>query len=115
MRCAAFLLLLALVAGAQQLEFLNQKAAGKVARDAQGNWVFAEVSAGDVRVRKISADRTQTIYDITTGGSALEEVDALRVDDVGSAYVIGRTASKDFPVTANALPLPQSGVAGSFF
>jgi uncharacterized protein (TIGR03437 family) len=102
MRSLALTLLLAIGAHAQQLEFLNQKTSGKAARDSLGNWIFAEPSNDDIRIRKLSADLTRTLYDVTTGGSDRDGVLALQVDPDGNAYVVGSTAFKDFPITANA-------------
>ncbi len=106
----AGLLAVASLAG-QQLEFINQKVGGKAARDAQGNWIFAEAANPGIRLRKLSADRTQTVFDKVTGGSGVTGISALQVDGEGNAYLLGVTTSSDFPTTANA---PWPSYNGSF-
>jgi uncharacterized protein (TIGR03437 family) len=116
MRLWGLLIVSLFCAHAQQLEFLNQKTAGRAVRDSQGNWIFAEPFNGDIRIRKTSPDFTQTVFDITTGGSARDDIAALQVDSNGNAYVIGVTASTDFPTTPNALyPAAGDSLGRSYF
>jgi hypothetical protein len=62
-------------------------------------------------VAEISADGSSVIYSTYLGGAGPETVQGIGVDSVGDTYVVGGTASSDFPTTAGAA-FPTSG--GSF-
>ncbi|HTS36329.1 MAG TPA: choice-of-anchor D domain-containing protein [Candidatus Solibacter sp.] len=53
---------------------------------------------------------TQLIYSTYLGGNAVDVAFVMAVDSVGNSYIIGRTYSKNFPVTPGAL---QSTLKGS--
>jgi uncharacterized protein (TIGR03437 family) len=61
-------------------------------------------------VSKLNPSGTALIYSTYLGGSSQETAYGLSVDSSGNAYVVGQTASKDFPTTAGALQtsLPAS-------
>src|ERR1700690_931821 len=44
----------------------------------------------------------QLVYGTYLGGRDKDGVAAIAVDSIGNAYVVGRTPSPDFPVTAGA-------------
>lgn len=67
-------------------------------------------SAGDVFVTKWDPTGTQVLYSTYLGGSGADSATGLAVDAAGNAYVLGITASTNFPVTANAL---QKNLVGS--
>ena len=54
-------------------------------------------------IAKLSADGSQLVYSTFFGGSSLEDINALVLDDLGRAYVAGATASDDMPTTADAI------------
>lgn len=64
---------------------------------------------GEVYVAKLSPDLSQVFWSTYLGGSSYHSVSGLTVDAAGNAYVVGTTASTDFPVTAGALE--SSGTA----
>lgn len=59
-------------------------------------------SFGDAFVAKLSADGRSLIYSTYIGGSRGDVARAIAVDASGDAYIVGDTASDNFP-TANAL------------
>ncbi len=67
-------------------------------------------------VTKLSADGTRLVYSTyLSGKSGLEAGGAITVDSSGVAYLLGRTGSDDFPVTADAFQkncVAQYGVFG---
>src|SRR5689334_11280372 len=70
---------------AQQMEFLNQRSTGLVARDPGGNWIFAEKG----RLRKLSADFSQTRFDIA---APTDTPLAAKSDADGNTYVLTATS-----------------------
>ncbi len=54
-------------------------------------------------VSKLNPSGTALIYSTYLGGSTQETAYGLSVDSSGNAYVVGQTASKDFPTTTGAL------------
>ena len=67
-------------------------------------------------VTKISADGTQLIYSTyLSGGGGYEQGTSIAVDSAGIAYLLGATASNDFPVTSDAFQkLCQPGQSPGF-
>jgi uncharacterized protein (TIGR03437 family) len=61
-------------------------------------------------ISKMNPSGTALIYSTYLGGSTLETAYGLSVDSSGNTYVVGQTASKDFPTTAGSLQtsLPAS-------
>ncbi len=57
---------------------------------------------GDAFVMKLDPHGSAFVYSTYLGGSSFETAEAIAVDGMGNAYVVGRTASADFP-TANAM------------
>ena len=53
-------------------------------------------------VTKLNPAGTAFVYSTFLGGTALDTIRAIAVDSAGSAYVVGRTQSADFPVTSAA-------------
>jgi photosystem II stability/assembly factor-like uncharacterized protein len=68
------------------------------------------ITCADAFVSKLNAAGSALIYSTYLGGSGYDRVDALALDGAGNLYVAGETASRDFPVTAEALqPTYHSG------
>ena len=65
---------------------------------------------GDAFVTKLNAAGNGLVYSTYLGGSDGEDGLGIAVDTNGSAYILGSTASTDFPVTMGAF---QSGLAGA--
>ena len=65
----------------------------------------------DAFVAKLAVDGSTLEYSTFLGGSGGDDARDVDVDDLGSAYVTGRTGSFDFPITNQAL---QPQIAGSF-
>lgn len=102
-----------------------------VATDAQGNIYLTGSTQGsfpgqivgkggnyDVFVTKIDRISSRILYSVRVGGvkqfadqfsTPREEGLGIAVDRFGNAYVVGRTASRDFPTTPNALQMTASG------
>jgi hypothetical protein len=55
----------------------------------------------DAFITKINPSGSSLLYSTYFGGSANDYGSAIAVDDVGSVHIIGKTASPDFPTTAN--------------
>lgn len=73
------------------------------------------VSGGqsDAFVVKLSADGKSLMYATYLGGSLDDFANSIAVDSTGAAYVLGSTASTDFPVTANAFQKSLNGTGNS--
>ena len=67
-------------------------------------------SAGDAFITKWDPTGTQILYSTYLGGSGGDAATGIVVDSTGSAYVVGYTASANFPVTAGAF---QTSLADS--
>ena len=65
----------------------------------------------DAFVAKLDASGTELIYATYLGGKSSDNGNDLAVDEAGNAYVVGDTASSDFPVTADALQPTLAGHA----
>jgi uncharacterized protein (TIGR03437 family) len=63
----------------------------------------------DVFVAKLNGDGTALEYSTYLGGRLSDEAWRIRVDSSGKAYVVGYTASADFPRTPNAYQLVYGG------
>ncbi|MFZ3216588.1 MAG: SBBP repeat-containing protein [Candidatus Acidiferrales bacterium] len=57
---------------------------------------------GDAFVTKINAAGSAIVYSTYLGGSYVQQANGVAVDSAGNAYVVGQTASSDFPVTQGA-------------
>jgi uncharacterized protein (TIGR03437 family) len=64
---------------------------------------------GDTFVVKLSAAGDALDYATLVGGTEGEGANGIALDPAGNAYVVGATASKDFPVTKGALPITPGG------
>jgi len=62
-----------------------------------------------VFVAKLNSAGTQILYLTYLGGSKTEQASGIAVDAAGSAYVVGTTESRDFPVTPGALQTSFGG------
>ena len=100
---------------------------GRLDIDAAGNVVVAgitssfnfpttvgafDTSYGGVQddfVSKLSADGSTLLFSGFLGGSAVEWVGAPAVDAAGNIYVLGYTASSNFPITPDALQTVHGG------
>ena len=67
---------------------------------------------GDGFVTKINRDATSLVYSTYLGGSDGDFVNGIALDALGNAYLVGGTASANFPVTANAIQ-PKIGGCSS--
>lgn len=70
---------------------------------------------GDGFVVKISNDGSTMLYFTYLGGSDVDKVAAIAVDNNGLAYLTGDTSSQDFPVTFNAFQTIYGGPAADAF
>jgi hypothetical protein len=73
----------------------------------------------DAFVTKLSAGGSSRIYSTYLGGNggaggSPEQVNAIRVDSEGAAYVAGATTSTDFPVTPGAFQSVYNGAQDAF-
>lgn len=57
---------------------------------------------GDAFVTKINAAGTAILYSTYLGGNFTQQANGVAVDSAGNAYVVGQTASNDFPITQGA-------------
>jgi hypothetical protein len=65
-----------------------------------------------VFVTKLDPTGSSLVYSAVFGGSDYDEADGIAVDASGSAYIAGRTRSRDFPTTPAAFQIaPGSGRA----
>ncbi|MCG6550885.1 MAG: SBBP repeat-containing protein, partial [Candidatus Magnetominusculus sp. LBB02] len=67
--------------------------------------------SGNGFITKLNATGTALVYSTFLGGSTADNCRGIAVDSSGSAYVVGRTASTDFPVTSGAY---QTAMKGSY-
>ena len=65
-------------------------------------------------IAKFAIDGSTLDYSTFLGGSLLDAAFDVDVDDVGSAYVTGRTSSLDFPITNQALQPTKAGSTDGF-
>jgi Beta-propeller repeat len=65
--------------------------------------------AGDVFVAKLTPDGTALVYATYLGGGADDLGRGIAVDATGAAYIIGETASADFPTTSGAIQATFGG------
>jgi uncharacterized protein (TIGR03437 family) len=70
---------------------------------------------GDAFVAKIVADGSQWAYVSAIAGFALDVANAVAVDGMGSAYVVGETRSENFPATEGAFQVARRGTSDAFF
>jgi hypothetical protein len=82
-----------------------------------GSFVLA--SAREIAFQVGPYDKSQALvidpgveYSTYLGGSAVEKAHAIAVDRAGNAYVVGSSASADFPTTAGAMQ-PRTRTSGS--
>lgn len=78
---------------------------------------FQQLYAGGAEafVTKLSADGASLMYSTYLGGQADEMTTAgLALDSLGSAYVMGTTASANFPITPGAFQTTLSGPSDAF-
>ncbi|MBI4491452.1 MAG: SBBP repeat-containing protein [Chloroflexi bacterium] len=68
----------------------------------------------DAFVAKLDPTGSRLAYATFLGGTSAEWGHAIAVDAAGSAYVTGRTASVDFPVTAGAFDTSHNGTEDAF-
>jgi len=53
-------------------------------------------------VTKLDPSGSSLVYSTYIGGTGRDRINGIAVDGAGNAYIVGRTGSQDFPVTANA-------------
>lgn len=68
---------------------------------------------GDAFVAKFDASGT-LLYSTYLGGNDSDQGNGIAVDSSGNAYVVGNTASTNFPVTANAFQKARAGNVNAF-
>ena len=69
---------------------------------------LAPTSGGATFVSKFNSTASALIYSTYLGGSVMDEMSGLALDSSDDVYVIGSTASQDFPITSGAIePLPE--------
>ncbi len=69
----------------------------------------------DAFVTKLNASGSALVYSTFLGGSAHDEALDIAIDSSGAAYVVGGTASSDFPVTSGAYDTSYNGGADDTF
>jgi uncharacterized protein (TIGR03437 family) len=70
---------------------------------------------GSAFVTKLDPAGTSLIFSTYVGGTGGDAAYGLAVDSAGDAYIVGQTASKDFPVTSGAFQTAiPSGIRTSF-
>ena len=69
---------------------------------------------GSAFVSKLNPSGTALIFSTYVGGTGGDAAYGLAVDSSGDAYIVGQTASKDFPVTAGAFQTTIPGSRTSF-
>jgi len=67
----------------------------------------------DAFVVKVNPSGSSVVYSTLLGGSLTEFGNGITVDGSGNAYIVGNTASSDFP-TANALQATKAGATDVF-
>jgi hypothetical protein len=68
----------------------------------------------DVGVVKLTPDGTALVYATYLGGAADDLGRGIAVDATGAAYIIGETASADFPTTSGAIQATFGGFQDAF-
>jgi hypothetical protein len=68
----------------------------------------------DATVTKLNAGGSGLVYSAYLGGTGEDQGNAITVDGSGSAYVVGNTASSDFPTTAGEDTTYNGGLADGF-
>ncbi|MEW5985892.1 MAG: SBBP repeat-containing protein [Chloroflexota bacterium] len=68
----------------------------------------------DAFITKLSLDGSQLAYSTFLGGSNTDQAHAIEVDSAGSAYVVGKTSSSDFPTTDDAYDTTHNGLSDVF-
>ncbi|MHA2224603.1 MAG: SBBP repeat-containing protein [Candidatus Hodarchaeales archaeon] len=63
----------------------------------------------DIIVAMLSADGSELLFSTFLGGSAIDTVINIEIDNVGNIYLSGNTGSTDFPTTAGAYNRTHSG------
>jgi uncharacterized repeat protein (TIGR01451 family) len=70
--------------------------------------------AGDAFVAVVNPSATGLVYSTFLGGSGFDAGHSIAVDAAGSAYVVGETASQDFPGTTNGFQPANGGSSDAF-
>jgi uncharacterized protein (TIGR03437 family) len=69
----------------------------------------------DATISKLSPDGASLLFSTYLGGSNDDLADAIALDAIGNAYITGSTKSVNFPLTAGAVHLASSNIAGGLF
>lgn len=69
--------------------------------------------SGDGFITKLNAAGSQMLYSTFFGGSSYDQINAVKIDRDGSAYIVGQTGSDDFP-TRNAFQPALAGYGNAF-
>lgn len=70
---------------------------------------------GDVFVTKLNPTGTTLVYSTFIGGSNLDQVHSIVLDNIGNAYITGQTESTNYPVTAGAYQTNHGGGFNAVF
>lgn len=97
----------------------------KLAVDAAGNAIVADnlpsgrggILTGDIIVTKIDVNAATVLYSTRLGGSSLDTVAAMAVDNSGAVVITGQTVSANYPLVNPLQPIRASGsvAAGDAF
>lgn len=68
----------------------------------------------DAFVTRLNASGSSLAYSMYLGGSQVDRATGLALDTAGNAYVVGQTASSDFPVTSGAVEAAAGGAVDAF-
>ena len=71
-------------------------------------------AAGWAFVTKLNPEGTAPIFSTYVGGTGGDAAYGLALDSAGEAYIVGQTASKDFPATPGAFQTTLPGTQSSF-
>ena len=70
--------------------------------------------AGDAYVVKLNTNDSELKYASFLGGSGADSGEAIAIDEMGNAYIVGDTESSDFPVTMGAFDTNYNNNADAF-
>ncbi len=76
--------------------------------------VFDNYLYGEYFVAKLNPTGSALVFSTFLGGSGSDGVADIAVDDTGSVYVTGKTASQDFPTTPGAFDTSYNGAIGYY-
>jgi Beta-propeller repeat len=92
--------------------FPTNNTGGFLVQKNKASW--PNTNSADVFVIGFNSDCTSLLYSGCLGGKGADSGNAIAADPLGNVYLTGQTASKNFPVTTNALQKTLAGSADMF-